>query len=82
MALSLIAYVAVLVTTALADSRANLREYPVPHSDIDAVAVFSQRAWTAPVAVALLVAGMYAATYIAFAIIRSLPVIASAASGH
>lgn len=40
-----------------------------------------QRAWTAPLAVVVLVAGMYVATLLAFALVRSLP-IAAATAGH
>jgi cytochrome c oxidase subunit 1 len=40
-----------------------------------------QRAWTAPLALVLLVAGMYVATLVAFALLRSLP-LGAAAAGH
>jgi hypothetical protein len=43
--------------------------------------VFRQPAWTASLAVAILVGGMYAATLVAFSILRALPLVAGAVTG-
>ena len=79
MALSLLLYVALLVGTALGTGRR--QALAAPASLILATtegAAIRQTAWTAPLCVLVLIIGMYAATILAFALLRALP-LASAA---
>lgn len=81
MALSLVAYVVVLTVSALGVSG---QTYAVSSDGSRLAAdgvVTGQSAWTAPLAVAVLVAGMYAATVAAFAILHALPLTAGVAAG-
>lgn len=81
MALSLVAYVLVLAASVVGVSG---QTYSAPSDGprFEAIgAVTAQSAWTAPIAVAVLVAGMYAATLAAFAILHALPLTAGVAAG-
>jgi cytochrome c oxidase subunit 1 len=81
MALSLAAYVVVLAISALGVS-APIYAAPADSPRLEASGVVTaQSAWTAPLAVAVLVAGMYAATLAAFAILHALPLTAGVAAG-
>lgn len=82
MALSLIAYVLVLAASAFGTAREAAAAEREPVTNPQGALALRQSAWTAPVAVAVLVLGMYGATLAAFWILRSLPLVASAASGH
>lgn len=75
------AYIGVLAISALwgPAGRVVAMEAKVLPNDTDVL--LRQRVWTAPLAVAVLVAGMYIATLAAFALVRSLP-IAAVAAGH
>jgi len=83
MALSLLLHVALLVGTALGSGR---RQAPAtPSSMILATtegAAIRQTAWTAPLCVLVLVIGMYAATILAFALLRALPLAGAAGAAH
>ena len=74
MALSLLLYVALLVGTALGAGRrqALAASPPVVLATTESAAV-RQQAWTAPLCVLVLIIGMYAATILAFALLRTLP---------
>lgn len=79
MALSLLLYVALLVGTALgAGGRQPLAVSPSPILAVDGDAVVRQKAWTASLSVLVLVAGMYAATALAFALLNALPLAGAA----
>jgi cytochrome c oxidase subunit 1 len=81
MALALVAYVVVLAVSALGVTG---QTYVVPSDGVRLAAdgvVIAQSAWTAPIAVAVLVVGMYAATLAAFAILHALPLTAGVAAG-
>jgi cytochrome c oxidase subunit 1 len=81
MALSLVAYVVVLTVSALGVSgQTNAVSSDGSRLAADGV-VTGQSAWTAPLAVAVLVAGMYAATLATFAILHALPLTAGVAAG-
>jgi hypothetical protein len=82
MALSLTAYVLVLAASAFGTAREAAAAVREPVTNPQGALVLHQTAWTAPVAVAVLVLGMYGATLAAFWILRSLPLVASAAGGH
>ena len=74
MALSLLLYVALLAGTALgAGGRKPLVASPAPVLTADGDAVVHQKAWTASLSILVLVAGMYAATTLAFALLNALP---------
>jgi cytochrome c oxidase subunit 1 len=73
MALSLLLYVALLVGTTLgAGGRRPLAASP-PVLVIDVAAAMHHKAWTASLSILVLVAGMYAATALAFALLNALP---------
>lgn len=78
MALSLLLYVVLLAGTALGVGR----QQPLPASSpvlaVDGEAVVRQKAWTAPLSVLVLVAGMYATTTLAFALLNALPLAGAA----
>ena len=81
MALSLQFYVVLLVGSALgAGKRQALAAPSMPVLVTNEGAAVHQRAWTAPLCILVLITGMYAATIIAFALLRALP-LAGAASG-
>lgn len=81
MAASLIVHVTVLAASALAGVREASGQTPARDA-LAAGTVLCRPAWAAPLAVAVLVAGMYAATLVAFAILRALPIAAGAAAIH
>jgi len=81
MAASLIVHVGVLTASALVGAPERQAQTPQPAVAADEM-VLRRPAWTAPLAVAVLVAGMYAATLVAFAILRALPIAAGAAAIH
>jgi hypothetical protein len=83
MALSLLLYVALLVGTALGAGRK--QSLTAPMSFILATtesAAVRQKAWTAPLCVLALIIGMYAATVLAFALLRALPLASAAGASH
>ena len=74
MALSLLLYVALLVGTALGAGRR--QALAAPPSMILATTegtAIRQTAWTAPLCILVLIIGMYAATILAFSLLRALP---------
>lgn len=79
MALSLLLYVALLVGTALGAGRRQALATPSAMilATADGAAV-RQTAWTAPLCVLVLIIGMYAATSLAFALLRALPLVSAA----
>lgn len=81
MAVSLAAYVLVLTASAMGAPTPKFAIPPATARPTGDPMVFGQPAWTASLAVAVLVAGMYAATLTAFAILRALPLVAWAATG-
>ncbi|MCC7482147.1 MAG: cbb3-type cytochrome c oxidase subunit I [Hyphomicrobiales bacterium] len=81
MAASLTLYLLILAASALGTVK---QEFAAPSSSARPegnVMAIGQSAWTAPLAITVLVTGMYVATLIAFAILRALPLVAGAASG-
>jgi cytochrome c oxidase subunit I len=83
MSLSLLFYVALLVGTALGTGRQQALAAPMPFilATKESAAVH-QKAWTAPICVLALIIGMYAATILAFALLRALPLASSAGASH
>lgn len=81
MAVSLTLYVLVLAASAVGTANRAFAIPSAPARPEGDVMVLGQPAWTATLAVTVLVVGMYAATLIAFAILRALPLVAGAASG-
>lgn len=74
MALSLLAYVVLLAGTAFGVGRRSETTSPSPAMTVAANgAAIGQRAWSASICVLMLVIGMYAATILAFALLRALP---------
>lgn len=80
MALSLLLYVALLVGTALGvgGQQPLHASPPPPVLALEGDGAVRQRAWTAPLSVLVLVAGMYAATTLAFALLNALPLAGAA----
>jgi cytochrome c oxidase subunit 1 len=81
MAVSLAAYVLVLTASAMGAPSPKFAISPATARPTGDPMVFSQPAWTASLAVVVLVAGMYAATLTAFAILGALPLVTGAATG-
>lgn len=83
MALSLLFYVALLVGTAFgAGRRQAIAEPPLLILAATEGVAMRQKAWTAPLCVLVLVIGMYAATILAFALLRALPLASAAGGSH
>lgn len=70
-----IAYVSILTITSLLDTRhgQELEDWQVASFSVEDSA--GQRAWFGPIAVAVLLAGMYIVTSVAFQLMRSLPIV-------
>jgi hypothetical protein len=83
MALSLLLYVTLLVGTALGAGRRQVLAAPssMTFATTDG-GIVRQNAWTAPLCVLLLIIGMYAATFLAFALLRALPLAGAAGAAH
>lgn len=83
MGFSLLLYVGVLAVSAIAGAGETLGKPKSRNfTPVDARAVLSQTAWTAPICVLVLVIAMYAATTAAFALLRALPLAAAAGLAH
>lgn len=88
MAVGLLAYVAGLAATALGRKRRVPAVSSAPAGvawtggDAGALSAAARSAWTAPAAVLLLLLAMYAATMLAFELMRSLPIAAIGGGGH
>lgn len=83
MALSLLLYIALLVGTALgAGGRQAIAELPSFILATTDGAAIRQKSWTAPLCVLVLIVGMYAATILAFALLRALPLASAAGVSH
>ena len=83
MAAGLLAYVCILVWTAV--RRVPRVQSPVgPQASGLAIGAGSlaRKAWAAPLAVVVLVAGMFAATIVTFALLDALPLLTNADGGH
>jgi cytochrome c oxidase subunit I len=84
MCLSLLAYVIILMASAMGNpatrDRALDRSTRAKTADIGQV--LSQPSWTAPVCILALVIAMYAATAVAFALLHSLPLTSVAGVNH
>ncbi|MEE9268381.1 MAG: cbb3-type cytochrome c oxidase subunit I [Thermoplasmata archaeon] len=68
-----VVYVSILAITALRDMRSGLRVEDWPVASFRVEDSVGQSAWFGPAAVAVLVAGMYVVTILAFRLMRSLP---------
>ncbi len=83
MGVAMIAYIAILAAS-LRGARGAHRA-PEPFWTVGAsgaIAALPARAWTGPLAVAVLIAAMFAFTALAFRIMAGLPVVASGGGGH
>lgn len=79
MALSLLLYVVLLVGSVLgAGGRQALAAPSTPILATSDGAVVHHKAWTAPLCILVLITGMYAATILAFALLRALPLASGA----
>ncbi|MDP1731768.1 MAG: cbb3-type cytochrome c oxidase subunit I [Devosia sp.] len=83
MTFSLLLYVVLLVGSALgAGRREGAPEPAAPILASTEGAAVRQKAWTAPLCVLVLIIGMYAATILAFSLLRALPLATAAAGVH
>ena len=82
MGMALLAYVAILLASALGVSAAGIPNVRGEATREDIGDVLGQPSWTAPVCIVVLVAAMYGATAVAFALLRALPLASIAGVAH